>query len=55
MDDLEPLVKEIRALREYLEKRDAERRKSIYEFFSMLMVGLAISLILYGLHGFGWF
>jgi len=55
MDDLEPLLKELRALREYLEKRDAERNKTTIFILSLIAVVGALFLLARGLHGLGWF
>lgn len=55
MDDLESLIKEVQALREYLQKRDAERNKNINLLLTMATVGAALFLIVRGLHELGWF
>jgi hypothetical protein len=58
MDDQEPLLKEVRALRELLEKMDSATRQRRENFDWMLSwvpwIGMAF-LFLEAAHGFGWF
>jgi len=58
MDDQEPLLKELRAIRELLEKMDSADRQRREDFVWMLSwvpwIGMAF-LFLAAAHGFGWF
>jgi transcription initiation factor IIE alpha subunit len=51
MDDQESLLKEVRALREYLQRRDAENRKTMM-FVCSVVTGLGMLFLVAHLLGF---